>query len=177
MSIWNVVMLQHKMILCLFILFLLQGCQKQENEMNPPVANIKSHSFEIQGTIINDEYAWLRDNNWPEVKDRQIISYLEEENKFFDQFFLPLKNDKEKIFEEIFLFLFLKRQCHIFFTTSFFNESNPSEFLLIYKLKFKIFFRFLRKLEPNWTAIFVMEYSVAYCSYNKKVWEESLESM
>ncbi len=101
MSIWNVVMLQHKMILCLFILFLLQGCQKQENEMKPPVANIKSHSFEIHGTIINDEYAWLRDNNWPEVKDRQIISYLEEENKFFDQFFLPLKNDKEKIFEEL----------------------------------------------------------------------------
>lgn len=100
-GILGLVMSKRKMILYLFILFLLQGCQKQENEMKPPVANTETYSFEIHGKKINDEYAWLRDKNWPIVKNQQILDYLEEENKYFEQFFLPLKNNKEKIFEEL----------------------------------------------------------------------------
>jgi oligopeptidase B len=83
-------------------MLLLQNCKEKETSMNtPPIAEKIPHITEIHGETINDEYSWLRDKDWPVVKVKKIINYLEEENKYFEQFVTPLKNDKEKIFEEL----------------------------------------------------------------------------
>ena len=54
-----------------------------------------------QTKLYNDDYHWLRDPKWPDVKDPQILDYLKAENKYTENFFADLQNDKEKIFEEL----------------------------------------------------------------------------
>ena len=47
-----------------------------------PIAKKIPHEFELHGTKIQDNYAWLRAEGWPSsVTDKQVLSYLEEENK------------------------------------------------------------------------------------------------
>lgn len=86
-------------IICLFAM--LQSCDQGESKMHPPIADKVSHNFEIQGQKIHDDYAWLRDPKWPAVTDKKILGYLESENKYYEQFFSPMLNEKEKIFEEL----------------------------------------------------------------------------
>jgi oligopeptidase B len=69
--------------------------------MTPPIAKKISYSYEIHGLKIEDEYFWLRDKKWPKVEDKEIISYLEEENKYTDSFFDQFKKEKEILFEEM----------------------------------------------------------------------------
>jgi oligopeptidase B len=53
-----------------------------------PVIPAKSHTFEIHGTTIRDDYAWLKAENWkevlknPEVLDSSIRACLEQENAY-----------------------------------------------------------------------------------------------
>lgn len=72
-----------------------------ENNMNQPIAEKTPYSYNINDQTINDEYAWLRDKNWPAVKNDKILKYLAAENLHFEQFFLPLVSEKEQIFEEL----------------------------------------------------------------------------
>ena len=46
----------------------------------PPVAATRPHSFTAHGVTIEDPWAWLKDPSYPEVTDRQVLAYLEEEN-------------------------------------------------------------------------------------------------
>ncbi|MCC8467782.1 MAG: S9 family peptidase [Rickettsia endosymbiont of Eriopis connexa] len=69
--------------------------------MKPPIANKQNYSFEAHGQTINDDYQWLRDPKWPNVKDSKILDYLKAENKYTENFFADLQNDKKKIFEEL----------------------------------------------------------------------------
>ncbi|WP_410520980.1 S9 family peptidase [Candidatus Tisiphia endosymbiont of Beris chalybata] len=67
----------------------------------PPIAPKIDYNFTLHNQQITDEYAWLRDPNWPNVQDKKIIEYLEAENNYAAQFFNPLQAEKDKIFEEI----------------------------------------------------------------------------
>ncbi|AAU03752.1 S9 family peptidase [Rickettsia typhi] len=69
--------------------------------MKPPIANKQNYSFEIHKQTIKDDYNWLRDPNWPNVEEAKILDYLKAENKYTENFFLDLKKDKKKIFEEL----------------------------------------------------------------------------
>ncbi|WP_342267716.1 S9 family peptidase [Candidatus Tisiphia endosymbiont of Empis tessellata] len=69
--------------------------------MQPPIANKIDYSFTLHGQKITDEYAWLRDNEWPNVSNKKIIEYLQAENKYSEQFFAQLQQEKDKIFEEL----------------------------------------------------------------------------
>ncbi|ADE29792.1 S9 family peptidase [Rickettsia prowazekii] len=69
--------------------------------MKPPIANKQNYSFEIHKQTIKDDYNWLRDPNWPNVEEDKILDYLKAENKYTENFFLNLKKDKKKIFEEL----------------------------------------------------------------------------
>ncbi len=71
------------------------------DNMKPPIANKQNYSFEAHGQTINDDYQWLRDPKWPNVEDSKILDYLKAENKYTENFFADLQNDKEKIFEEL----------------------------------------------------------------------------
>ena len=73
----------------------------QESEMmKHPIAKKIPYSFEIHDTKIDDEYNWLRGKGWPEkITDKDILSYLTEENDYFNHFMDPLAREKELIFD------------------------------------------------------------------------------
>ncbi|WP_176596828.1 MULTISPECIES: S9 family peptidase [Sphingobium] len=66
-----------------------------------PTADRRPHSFTRHGITVEDPYAWLRDPGYPEVKDKDVLSYLEEENAFFEAAMQPHKALTDRLFEEM----------------------------------------------------------------------------
>ena len=50
--------------------------------IKPPVAKKSRHSFSHHGKTVHDDYAWLKDPDYPQVEDPEILDYLNQENKF-----------------------------------------------------------------------------------------------
>jgi oligopeptidase B len=87
-------------------LFMLISCDNKVKiegieKMTLPKAEKHSFSYEVNSVKIEDEYAWLRDKNWPKVEDPAILNYLNQENDYFKAFFSPFDKQKEQIFEEL----------------------------------------------------------------------------
>jgi len=66
-----------------------------------PIADRRPHSFSHHGITVEDPYAWLRDPGYPEVKDKAVLSYLEEENAFFEAAMQPHKALTDALFKEM----------------------------------------------------------------------------
>ncbi|HEY8604275.1 S9 family peptidase [Tsuneonella suprasediminis] len=49
----------------------------------PPVARKQPFTATHHGITLSDDYAWLRDPDYPEVKDKEILAHLEAENAWF----------------------------------------------------------------------------------------------
>ncbi len=69
--------------------------------MQIPKAKKILHKYNVNFYEIKDNYDWLRDRNWPNVTDKDVLGYLEEENKYTDNFFSKHTDLKTKIFEEL----------------------------------------------------------------------------
>ncbi|WHU02172.1 S9 family peptidase [Sphingomonas sp. NIBR02145] len=67
----------------------------------PPVAATRPHSFTAHGVTIEDPWAWLKDPAYPTVTDKDVLSYLEEENTFFQAVMDPLKPLSDTLFTEM----------------------------------------------------------------------------
>ncbi|MGL4314853.1 MAG: S9 family peptidase [Sphingomonas sp.] len=67
----------------------------------PPVAERRQHAFTVHDTTIQDPYAWLKDPNYPEVTDPDILAYLNAENAYFDAVMTPLKPLTDQLYEEM----------------------------------------------------------------------------
>ena len=63
-----------------------------------PRAMKRIQTVEMHGQERQDNYFWLRDNNWPDIRDKEIINYLNAENKYTA---LYLKNNQD-IIDELF---------------------------------------------------------------------------
>ncbi len=72
-----------------------------ENEVSPPVAEQRPHSFTHHGITIEDPWQWLRDADYPTVDDEDILAYLNAENEYFEANMAPQKELTDAIFEEI----------------------------------------------------------------------------
>lgn len=64
--------------------------------MQAPKAKQIEYISTIHGEKLHDNYAWLRDKNWPNVKTPEILSYLEEENAYYHA------HEDKKLEQEIF---------------------------------------------------------------------------
>ena len=69
----------------------LSDTSKQRDSAPPaPVAPRRPHSFTTHGITVNDDYAWLKDENWqdvlrdPSILNADIRNYLEAENAYTD---------------------------------------------------------------------------------------------
>eukprot|EP00122_Pirum_gemmata_P000011 Pgem_evm6s2 len=67
-----------------------------------PVANKVLHVSKYFGTRLEDVYNWLRSTTWPDGKpNKEIINYVQEENKycsaFFNYYAIPIKNMIDEI--------------------------------------------------------------------------------
>ncbi len=67
----------------------------------PPQAERRAHEIRHHGRVIDDPYFWLRDPGYPDVKDGQVLSYLEVENAWFEQTMAPHKGLIDDLFEEM----------------------------------------------------------------------------
>ena len=67
----------------------------------PPRAATHPHRFTRHGITIDDPWAWLKDAGYPEITDKQILGYLEEENSYFDTVMAPLKPLTDRINAEM----------------------------------------------------------------------------
>ena len=57
--------------------------------ISPPIAATRPHSFTAHGVTIEDPWAWLKDANYPDVSDKDVLAYLEAENAYFEQAMAP----------------------------------------------------------------------------------------
>ncbi|MCG7345659.1 S9 family peptidase [Sporosarcina sp. ACRSL] len=64
--------------------------------MKPPVAKRIPHPHKLHGDAREDDYYWLKDRTNPEV-----IQYLEEENRYYDEIMRPLEEQTEQIYESM----------------------------------------------------------------------------
>jgi oligopeptidase B len=62
----------------------------------PPSARKEPKQTVLHGTILTDDYAWLRDKESPEV-----ITYLEAENAYAEAFMAPLAGLREQLYNEM----------------------------------------------------------------------------
>ena len=67
----------------------------------PPIAEQRPYSFTTHGVTIEDPYAWLKDPNYPEVDDADVLAYLEAENAYFEAQMAPHTALVDTIYEEM----------------------------------------------------------------------------
>ena len=67
----------------------------------PPSATRRPHSFARHGITVEDPWAWLRDPGYPDVKDKDVLGYLEAENAFFESAMQPHKPLTDALFAEM----------------------------------------------------------------------------
>jgi oligopeptidase B len=71
------------------------------DQPKPPVAAIRPHSFTMHGITIEDPWAWLKDPSYPDVKDKDVLAYLEAENAYFEAMVAPHKPLTDRLYEEM----------------------------------------------------------------------------
>ncbi len=67
----------------------------------PPVAATRPHHLTAHGITIDDPWAWLRDPNYPDVDDQDVLAYLEEENAYFEAAMAPHRPLVDRLYEEM----------------------------------------------------------------------------
>ena len=68
---------------------------------NPPIAARKPHVNEAHGVKWDDEWHWIRDQNYPDVQDEDVLEYLKAENAYFEAAMAPHKELTDQLFEEM----------------------------------------------------------------------------
>jgi oligopeptidase B len=66
-----------------------------------PIAQIRPHSVTHHGITVQDPWAWLRDPGYPDVKDKEVLGYLEAENAWFEAAMAPRKPLLDTLFAEM----------------------------------------------------------------------------
>jgi oligopeptidase B len=69
--------------------------------LKPPVAEKRSHSFTHHGITIEDPYHWLKDPSYPKVDDIDVLAYLKEENAYFEAKMAAHKPLTDTLFAEM----------------------------------------------------------------------------
>jgi oligopeptidase B len=69
--------------------------------MHPPVAPRRPQTATHHGITLEDPYAWLKDPGYPEVKDAEILGYLEAENAYFEAAMAPHRPLIDRLYEEL----------------------------------------------------------------------------
>ncbi len=71
------------------------------DQTKPPVAAQKPHESVHHNRTLSDPWAWLRDPGYPDVKDPEVLSYLEAENAYFEGQMAGRKAQIDALFEEM----------------------------------------------------------------------------
>jgi oligopeptidase B len=67
----------------------------------PPIAAQRPHQTVHHDRTLSDPWAWLRDPGYPDVKDPDVLAYLNDENAFFQAHMAAHKPLTDALFEEM----------------------------------------------------------------------------
>lgn len=67
----------------------------------PPVAQQRPHRFERHGVTVEDPWNWLRDPGYPDVRDKDVLAYLEAENAYYEAVMAPHRPLIDRLFQEM----------------------------------------------------------------------------
>ena len=67
----------------------------------PPKAKIVESQFTRHGITVRDDYAWLKDENHPQVKRKDVLQYLKAENAYTDAILEPHEKLTDTLFKEL----------------------------------------------------------------------------
>ena len=67
----------------------------------PPKAVKKPSSVTHHGITVTDDYAWLRDPGYPEVKDAEVLAHLQAENAWFEARMAGQRGRIDALFKEM----------------------------------------------------------------------------
>ena len=67
----------------------------------PPQAARNQHRYERHGQSVSDDYFWLKDPGYPNVTDEAVLSYLKEENAYFEAAMAPVRPLVDTLFSEM----------------------------------------------------------------------------
>jgi oligopeptidase B len=67
----------------------------------PPVAAKKPSAVTHHWITVSDDYAWLRDPGYPEVKDSEVLAHLKAENAWFEARMKPHQGTIDALFKEM----------------------------------------------------------------------------
>ena len=70
-------------------------------DLTPPIAETRPHSFTAHGVTIDDPYAWLKDPNYPDVTDPDVLAYLAAENSYFEAVMAPHAALTDRLYAEM----------------------------------------------------------------------------
>lgn len=73
---------------------------KRNDDLQPPVAKRIPTQQTIHDIALKDDYAWMKSPKNPLSKP-EIKSYLEEENAYTDNYFIPLRKNQRELFQEL----------------------------------------------------------------------------
>ncbi len=74
---------------------------RELSELSAPVADVEPVEISYHGITVSDPYAWLRDPDYPDVRDRRVLDYLAAENAYFKAAMAPHEGLTENIFQEL----------------------------------------------------------------------------
>jgi oligopeptidase B len=115
-------------------LMFLTSCGKKNDLPDAPKPVKIAHETKLEwGAVQIDNYAWMRDKDWPSsVKDSKILDHLEAENKYAEEFFLKENDAKEKLFTELKSRIkltdqtvYTKRDDYFYYTRTEENKAYP----------------------------------------------------
>lgn len=73
----------------------------RDESMLPPIAEKEPVVTKWHGTELVDDYQWLKDPQAPK-KNKRVMEYLTAENKFAENYFIPLRKSQRQITNELF---------------------------------------------------------------------------
>ena len=73
----------------------------KEIDIAAPVAKRKAHKGTYHGDVLHDDYFWLKDQDYPEVNDSDVLAYLNAENDYYQSFLQPNQRLVDTVFEEM----------------------------------------------------------------------------
>lgn len=69
--------------------------------LQPPAAEQRPYEFTRHGITISDPWHWLKDPGYPKITDKDVLSYLKEENRYYEAHMADQKPLVEKLFQEM----------------------------------------------------------------------------
>ncbi len=73
----------------------------RDESMLPPVAEKESVVTKWHNTELTDDYQWLKDPRAPK-KNQRVMDYLTAENKYAENYFIPLRKSQRQLTNELF---------------------------------------------------------------------------